>query len=103
MESLLEKLPLEIRRGIYHEVLADTSNPNPPGIEIGFCSTKPEVQRAILQVCKQTYVEASSVLYEEGLFRFTAHREDEVQRTWWSRLPPQALARIRHVCITNFG
>ena len=73
MGNFLQVLPLELRRQIYRELLLAKEEIAAPGLDLRPKSPSKSVEThqlhpAILRVNKQTYSEASTILYEENKF-----------------------------------
>ena len=68
MATILTKLPRELRDQIYRELLVDDVHCT--GLN-NDCLARKQLFPAILQVCKQVFIEASKILYEENSFLFT--------------------------------
>ena len=106
MKSLfMDTLPAEIRMLIYRELLRDKKSVlKPQGESHNDCIPKKNLYPAILGVCKQTYAEASAILYEENSFsyRYPYMCIEEGGESLYSVDPPPrgAFERIKKVSNT---
>ena len=75
MAPFFEKLPRELRDQIYRELLADkVHHVEPQGKRYGDRASRKQLSPVILRVCRQAYIEASIVLYENNIFRYNVQR-----------------------------
>lgn len=101
MAMLLHKLPLELRQQIYRELLLVTQDSLPPyGPDRVANTSRKQLHSNILRACKQTYAEASLVLYEES------HYACDWAPAFWNYYQEgadvRAFGRIKHVRLLPF-
>ena len=77
MGNFLQILPLELRRQIYRELLLADHEIAPPKCPSESVAPS-QLHPAILRVNKQTYSEASTILYEENHFYCNSTMYDNV-------------------------
>ncbi|KAG7001297.1 hypothetical protein G7Y79_00032g066500 [Physcia stellaris] len=85
-----EKLHRELRDQIYGELLADkVHHIEPQGKRYGDRASRKRLSPVIFRVCRQAYIEASIVLYENNIFRYNVPRPktDEILDEYRSREP----------------